>query len=348
MRGGLRRVLEEPIRSFWSGSHGPGRIALTAVTAPLAGLFGGLVRARNLAFDTGLVPSERGPIPVVSVGNLAVGGTGKTPVARWIVDLLLDRGRRPALVTRGYGEDELLLHRRWHPEVPVVVARRRLDGVRTAAEEGRDVAVLDDGFQHRRLARDLDLVLLSPSHPFPPRVLPRGPYREPLGALRRAHLLLVTWKGEEERRDGRDLLEVLRRIPGLPPAHLLGLRSGRWADLDGERAPPPEGSVLVLSSVARPGSVEALIREAGVSHMDVMAFPDHHPYRAEDVTKILRRAGGRTVVTTEKDAVKLLAFRERLPSVRVLPLEVAPGQALSQVEDALDRVLDGAAPGPTP
>ncbi len=370
MTGLLRRALEGPIRSYWSGDSGIARIPLTAVTAPLAGLFGGGVRARNLAFDAGLLPSERAPIPVVSVGNLAVGGTGKTPVARWVVDLLLLRGRRPALVTRGYGEDELLLHRRWHPEVPVMVARRRLDGVRAAAAAGRDVVVLDDGFLHRRLARELDLVLLSPSHPFPPRVLPRGPYREPLGALRRAHLLLVTWKGEEERRVGRGLVEALRRVPGLPPAHLLGLRSRGWEDLDGREAGPPEGPILLLTSVARPESVVALVRGAlargvpdreapdgeasdgepvpgdvGTPHMDVLAFPDHHPYRAGDIPEILRRAGGRTVVTTEKDAVKLVAFRTHLPPVRVLPLGVEPGSTLPVVVEALDRVLADAASG---
>ncbi len=300
---------------------------MTAVTAPLASLYGLGVRGRNLAFDGGFFPQEDAPIPVVSVGNLAVGGTGKTPTTRWVVDLLRAGGSRPAVVSRGYGEDELLLHRRWNPEVPVIRAPRRIQGVREAADRGCDVAVLDDGFQHRWLARELDLVLLSPAHPFPPRVLPRGPYRERLGALRRAHLLLVTAKGEGEMTRARALAETLASIPGLPPAHLLSLLPGAWESLSGAPAPPPEGPVLVVGSVARPESVRALLEETGVSCMDVLAFPDHHPYREGDVEEILRRARGRMVVTTEKDAVKLDVFRDRLPSARVLTLRVEAGSA---------------------
>jgi tetraacyldisaccharide 4'-kinase len=334
VRGGIRRIAEDRMRRFWGGTPGMSRPVMTAVTAPLASLYGLGVRGRNLAFDGGLFPQEQAPIPVVSVGNLAVGGTGKTPVTRWIVDLLRRQGFRPAVVSRGYGEDELLLHRRWNPEVPVIRAPRRIQGVREAAERGCDVAVLDDGFQHRWLARELDLVLLSPADPFPPRVLPRGPYRERLGALRRAHLLLVIAKGEGEMTRARTLLATLGSISGLPPTHLLSLLPGPWESLSGDPAPPPEGPVLAVSSVARPESVRALLAETGVSCMDVLAFPDHHPYREGDVEEILRRAGGRMVVTTEKDAVKLEVFRDRLPSARVLPLrvEAGPAQGPSAVE----------------
>lgn len=325
MRRGVRRAVEDRMRRFWAGDAGRSRFVMTAVTAPLASLYDLGVRGRNLAFDGGLFRQEDGPIPVVSVGNLAVGGTGKTPITRWVVALLRQGGSRPAVVSRGYGEDEILLHRRWNPDVPVIRAPRRIQGVREAATRGRDVVVLDDGFQHRWLARDVDLVLLSPAHPFPPRVLPRGPYRERLGALRRAHLLLVTAKGEGEMARGRTLVETLRSIPGLPACHLLSLLPGPWETLSGGPASTPEGPVLAVGSVARPDSLRVLVEETGVPCMDVLAFPDHHPYREGDVEEILRRAGGRVIVTTEKDAVKLDVFRDRLPSVRVLPLRIEAG-----------------------
>jgi tetraacyldisaccharide 4'-kinase len=336
VKGGIRRTVEDRMRRYWGGEPGMSRLIMTAVTAPLASLYGLGVRGRNLAFEAGLFQQEDPPIPVVSVGNLAVGGTGKTPITRWVVDLLRQGGSWPAVVSRGYGEDELLLHRRWNPEVPVIRAPRRIRGVLEAAGRGCDVAVLDDGFQHRWLGRHVDLVLLSPAHPFPPRVLPRGPYRERLGALRRAHLLLVTAKGEGEMAPARALVETLASIPGLPPSHMLSLLPGPWETLSGDPAPAPEGPVLAVGSVARPESVWALLEEVGVSCMDVLAFPDHHPYREGDVEEILRRAGGRMVVTTEKDAVKLEVFQDRLHSVRVLPLRVEAGS--TQGRSALEAV----------
>lgn len=348
MRSG-RGGVEARIRRYWAGELGLSRLVLTGVTAPLANLYGGGVGLRNLAFDRGLLPRRQGPIPVVSVGNLAVGGTGKTPVARWVVDLLLEAGLRPALVSRGYGEDELLLHRRWHPGIPVIRAPSRIEGVRAAAEQGRDVAVLDDGFQHRWLARELDLVLLSPAHPFPPRLLPRGPYREPLSALRRAHLLLVTPKGKREDRPGEALVATLRSVPGLPPVHLVSLHPGEWEDLAGDRAAAPEGPVLAVSSVARPESFVTLLEETGMPSVDLMAFPDHHPYGLGDVERITGRAAGRTLVTTEKDAVKLLPFRNRLPGVRVLPLRVRAEPAAGRaVQAALRKAVGGHGAGRDP
>jgi tetraacyldisaccharide 4'-kinase len=342
MRGPGTAGLEARIRRYWAGEPGLSRLVLTGVTAPLASLYGGGVGLRNLAFDSGLLPRREGAIPVVSVGNLAVGGTGKTPVARWVVKLLVEEGFRPALVSRGYGEDELLLHRRWHPGIPVIRAPNRIEGVRAATEQGRDVAVLDDGFQHRWLARELDLVLLSPAHPFPPRLLPRGPYREPLGALRRAHLLLVTSKGKGEEGPGADLVATLRSVPGLPPVHLVSLHPGEWEDLAGGPAAVPEGPVLAVTSVARPESFVALLEETGIPAGDLLAFPDHHPYGQGEVDEIQRRAGGRTVVTTEKDAVKLHAFRNRLPRVRVLPLRVhAEPLAGRAVQAALRKAVGG-------
>ncbi len=317
---------------------------LAPVALPLALLFGAGVRIRNLLYGRGALSAHRAPLPVISVGNLTVGGTGKTPVSGWIVDRLQAKGTRPALITRGYGADEVELHRRWNPEAPVIVDSDRLAACRRAAEAGAGVCVLDDGFQHRRLARDVDIVLLSPADPLPARLLPRGPYREPLGALRRADLVLIPYRTEEERKRCRELTDRLGRHGGFPPVYPLSLEPGAWEDLAGRPASAPEGPVVVLCSVARPESVASVARTAGAAVEEVLVYPDHHEYDDEDVGEIRRSARGRTLVTTEKDAVKLTSHRGRLGDPRVVPLRPAPVGAVAR---ALDRALDGALAGET-
>lgn len=332
------RRLGPTLQRFWRGERSALTPVLVVLTLPLSLLFGAGVRIRNLLYDHGLLPSRAGPIPVVSIGNLAVGGTGKTPVSAWIARELRAQGRTPALVARGYGEDELLLHRRWNPEVPVIRAPKRLEGIREAARQGCDVAVLDDGFQHRALERDLDLVLLSPAHPLPPRLLPRGPFREGLRSLRRAHAVLVTSKGELQEEAARVLVRELESLPGQRPIHVVPLVPGPWEELDGSLAPDPEGDLLALASVAEPAAFVTLVTERTGRAPELVAFPDHHPYTSRDVEEVVRRAGGRTVVTTEKDAVKLLPFRHLMPRVRVLPLVPRPGSLGERIlKDLLQR-----------
>jgi tetraacyldisaccharide 4'-kinase len=344
-------TLERGVRRYWKGDAGPlAAPLLTAVTAPLAALFGVAVRLRNRAFDTGLLRSRTVPVPVISVGNLSVGGTGKTPVAGWIVDRLVARGCTPAVVSRGYGEDEIALHRRWHPQVVLTANPDRVAAALEAVDQGADVVVLDDGFQHRALARDADIVLVSAHDPFPPRLLPRGPWREPLGSLQRASLVLVTGKGDEGVRSGEDLLMVLHDLPQHPPLGRVGILASRWTTLGGESAQPPEPGeeVLVVASIAHPQELERMLREAGLGggpegpSLALLAYPDHHAYSEAQVGRILERAGGRRIVTTEKDAVKLAAFAplvEAVPAPRVLTLRVDPAPGVDRL---LDRLLDRA------
>jgi tetraacyldisaccharide 4'-kinase len=170
----MRALLERPIRNLWDGRGGALRVPLALLTLPPALVFGPCREAATSSSTTASSRRNGRRIPVVSVGNLTVGGTGKTPVSRWLMEEARRLGVTPALVARGYGEDEILLHRRWNPDVPVVVAPRRIDGVARAAAEGAGICILDDGFQHRRLARDLDILLLSVHDPLPARLLPGG------------------------------------------------------------------------------------------------------------------------------------------------------------------------------
>ena len=317
------------LHQLWRGEGGFGSTALGVIASPLAALFGTAVRTRNFLYNVGALPASSAALPVISIGNLAVGGTGKTPLSGWLIRQLIRRGWKPALVTGGYGEDEILLHRKWNPQVPVIVAQRRLDGARESLELGRDIVVVDDGFQHRRMKREVDIVLLSPAHRFPPRLLPRGPFREPLEALRRAQLVLVIAKGGCELESARALVAELRRMPGIPQVEIFSFQPGEWETLDGNPEAPPAGSPLAVSSIAEPGGFFRIVEEQLGVKPESFSFPDHHPYTEGEVIRISERAGSRWIATTEKDAVKLVSFRELLPTVRVLPLVPIAGDELA-------------------
>jgi tetraacyldisaccharide 4'-kinase len=340
-----RRRLEAAVRRWWDGEARGFRWTLVSFALfPVEWLFRLVVGVRGWAFQRRLASIVRGPIPVISVGNLSVGGTGKTPVAAWLLGHLTERGLRPALILRGYGRDEVLLHRRWNPEAVVVAGRNRLEAVRRAAEEGAQVAVLDDGFQHRRLHRDLDLVLVGAEEGLPGPLLPRGPFREPARALRRADAVILTEKADSRQGAGV-LVERLHAIaPGLPVVRARLLPDG-WTDLHGSPASPPEGPVLAACSIARPESFRRILREVGSASVDLAAFPDHHEYDLADVADLGRRleslrggASGGTLVVTEKDAVKLAPFADALPETRVLALrvEMEEGEILARLLTALD------------
>lgn len=295
------------VRRMWAGEAGlSGAFARTALI-PGEALFRAGGALRREGYDRGLLSREAGAIPVVSVGNLSVGGTGKTPLSSWMVRQLQIHGELPALVARGYGRDEMLLHARWTPSVPVIADPDRREGVREAARQGATVAVLDDGFQHRRLAREVDLVLVAVEEGLPGALLPRGPFREPASALDRAHGLIVTRKAGTAEATRGLALELRRRFPRavtcavhLAPGSLRRLSVGQAAG-----SSSPDGPVTVATAVARPETVRSSVRAAGHEVRSLEAFPDHHEFTAADLDRLLERSGGGAIVVTEKDAVKL-------------------------------------------
>ncbi len=336
--------LPRELTRMWRGDRGLLPFVLGALTAPLSAAFGVAVRGRNLLYDAGLLASRRAPLPVVSVGNLAVGGAGKTPVSAWVARTLEQAGRRPAIVLRGYGDDEPLLHARWNPSVPVLRAPRRIQGVEEAARQGRDVVVLDDGYQHRALHRDVNLLLLSPAHHLPPRLLPRGPFRESLMAMRRADRILITAKGDHELEGARALADEVGRIPGLAPVEVFAFRAGSWENLHGAPEPPPPGDTFVVTSVAEPSGFVHLVTERTGRSPRSVAFRDHHAFSARDADWISRAAeSAGWISVTEKDAVKLLPLEALLPPARVLPLVPVPPPDLGPwIVDAVAAERTGA------
>lgn len=327
------------VARWWRGEGGASGAALSVVTLPLEWAFRLASGARRRAYGAGVLRSSAAGIPVVAVGNLTVGGTGKTPLAGWITRMLLEEGWRPAVVRRPYGDDETLLHRRWNPGAVVVADSNRLRGILDAVSQGADVAVLDDGFQHLRVRRGLDVVVVSCEQGLEGRCLPRGPFRERSDALGRADLVIVSRKGAPEVRS-RALADAVReQFPDLPVARVR-FRAGSWTDLAGVPAAPPYGEVLAVSSVAEPESFLAMARDCAEGGVESMAFPDHHPYDLGDIERIQRRARGRVIVTTEKDAVKLTELKTHEPGVRVLPMELRwdEGEALVKacIRDSLE------------
>ena len=314
------------IARWWRGEAGAVGSLASVLALPAAAAYRGVTTLRNVAFDRGLLGVEQADVPVISVGNISVGGTGKTPFAGWVVRELLADGRTPALLCRGHGSDEPLLHERWNPDAQVVTNADRRAGAREAVCNGADILVLDDGFQHRRLGRDLDIVLVAPPHRIRGRLLPRGPFRESGRALHRADAVVLMHKGESTAEEGGAMDGLARTVaevrPDLPRLQAR-LAPGSWRSLDGQEAQRPQmADLLGVTSVADPGAFGPFVTASTGATVAVTAYPDHHEYSETDVRAITDAAAGRTVVTTEKDSVKLVRFAHLLPDVRVLSLRL--------------------------
>ncbi|HMI58347.1 MAG TPA: tetraacyldisaccharide 4'-kinase, partial [Gemmatimonadaceae bacterium] len=260
------------------------------------------------------IPARAPRIPAVSVGNLTVGGTGKTPVSSWLATQLEERGTHSAIVLRGYGDDEPLVHARLTPELPVVVNADRLEAIARAADAGAEVAVLDDGFQHRRVSRVADIVLVSADAPDAPvRLLPSGPYREGLSALRRASLVIVTRKAASLVQAHAVAAIVARAAPkvlvsvvhlALDAVHFEGRATVPLASIDKRR-------VLAIAGVGNAAAFGDQLRQAGAV-VRMRAFADHHPFSEADAKVLARDLGADEIaLCTLKDAVKLLPLWPR-------------------------------------
>jgi tetraacyldisaccharide 4'-kinase len=291
--------------------YGRGKLPRTAraLLAPAEMLYRAVVATRGMLYDRGVFAAENFSVPVLSIGNLSVGGTGKTPVAAWCAQRLAAKGMRPGIVLRGYGGDETIVHRRLNEGIPVIAAAERVRGIREAIAQGVDAVVLDDAFQHRRAARDADIVLVNADvWSGPPRLLPAGPWREPLRSARRANLAIITRKTadkatvEDVRRALANAAPRVRvATVHLAPGELRSTSTGQSLPLrvlDG-------ADLTAIAAIAHPDSFFKQLTELGAI-VRPHSFPDHHAFTREQARSLAARAGNSDfVVCTLKDAVKL-------------------------------------------
>ena len=329
--------------SLWRADAGWAPLARAAL-GPASVLYRAGTGVRNAMYDRGVLPIAQPQVPVISVGNLAVGGTGKTPVAAWMAATLKAHGGRPAIVMRGYGGDESRVHELINPEIPVFVNADRAEGVRDAARAGVDVAVLDDAFQHRRLSRLEDVVLVSADQWREPiRLLPAGPWRELPSALSRASMVVITRKamaGPQAESLLARLAPLTRTgagaVAALEPGDLRNVVTGEARSLSDIRG----SRVLAAAGIGDPDSFAAQLREAG-AHVEMRTFPDHHAYDAPDVERLIRDARVFDhIVCTLKDAVKLgPRWPREGPPLWYVSLRCRIEVGVAEISAMLDRVL---------
>ena len=306
------------------------------------------VHLRNRRFDktgTGL----RVSVPVISVGNLTVGGTGKTPMVIDLASRLVARGFSPAVVARGYAaeegqpNDEELLIRRHAPAVAYVADPDRVAAAREAIDRCHaDVIILDDGFQHRRLARDLDMVLIDATCPWGfGHLLPRGLLREPPSALRRAHAIVVT---RSDQVSAAQLTRLLDQLHHLAPDAAPLTSHHRVLDihaLDGSAAAIAlaQRRIVAFAAIGNPSAFRATLQRMGANIVREKWFRDHHRYTEYDVSwlsTLMRRADAELLVTTEKDAVKLERLAgDTAPRIAVVTIAIDFPAAHGTILDSL-------------
>ena len=336
-----------------AAATGPLHQALAPLAHMAAFAYGLGVRARNSLWDANIRTPTSVGIPVISVGNVSVGGTGKTPFVRWCVEALQASGHHPVIALRGYGardgvSDEAEEFRVMLPGVPVAVGADRVASIARAraADQRIDCAVLDDAFQHRQIARDLDIVLVDAGRPaINGALLPAGWLREPARALRRASMVIVT------RATCIDpiLTAQIERLHGAPPVAWTrhawlrverfgaGGRDMPLAALDGAH-------LVVATALARPEAFVADVAAHGGRIAGDFRFRDHHAFTARDVETIAARARakGAAVICSGKDWAKLSRLVHEPAGVEWLV--VRAGMAYLGGEAAVRAAISGVAP----
>lgn len=315
----------------------------------------GAITLRNMAYDRQWFKSYSAAVPVVSLGNLTTGGTGKTPVAAWIANWCLSRGVNPGLLSRGYrslegqaegtANDEKRVLDRLCPQVPHVQQRDRVQGARRLTGEFQcSLLILDDGFQHRRLRRDLDIVLIDALEPWGyGHLLPRGLLREPLSSLRRADLILIT-RADHAPAETRE--QIRRRIqaaggPGdcvdvaFTPQRLIGDSIEPCETVRGAR-------VLAFCGIGNPDGFRQTLTSLGCQAI-LQAYPDHYHYRPLDLEHLARSAREASVdmvLTTLKDLVKIPPGAWTGPPLRAVDIGVSFPAGNTPLVTALERCID--------
>lgn len=294
--------------------NGPLFMPLKIVLSIISLIYAIAIFLRAVCYKVHIFKTHRAPLKVISVGNITLGGTGKTPFVITLAKILEEELKKNVCVLiRGYGWDEQAMLKKNLTDTPVLVGQDRTHSSHKAVKlYGSDTAVLDDGFQHWELGRDLDMVLLDSRNPFGNgRLFPRGILREPKNSLKRADIVVFT-KTNKKNIDLDKIADEIKKInkavvfleAAHTPVHLYENKTRKiypLSHLKGRR-------VMLLSSIGDPAYFEDTVTDLGAEIAEHIKFPDHHNYKSCDIDRIMKRCGERNfdfVVTTEKDIVKL-------------------------------------------
>jgi tetraacyldisaccharide 4'-kinase len=344
------------------GSRGVAPSLTRGMLAAASLAYWAAVRLRNLAYDWAILRSRRAGVSVISVGNLTAGGTGKSPFVRWLAEWFREQGWRPVVLSRGYRSapgrpnDEFLEMRRRAPELLHLQGPDRTRLAQRAVDEfGAQVIILDDGFQHRRLARDLEIVLIDATEPFGYGwLLPRGLLREPLSALARARAVVLTRAdqvSESERlaiwrRVAHHAPSVVRCEAAFVPCDLVDER-GETHPLESLRGQP----VFGFAGIGQPDNFRRTLESLGCRVVGFRPFPDHHAYTSDDLEQLHSagvQLGARFLVCTEKDAVKISRDRPDSLPTRAVRIDATLLSSSREFEELLRGTIVREANGSQP
>ena len=330
-------------------------------------LYSAAARIRNLAYDYRILPVHRAGAPVISLGNITTGGTGKTPLAAWLANWLTTAGCKPALISRGYrslksksvkdgqsmtepheSNDEKLVLDRLCPGIPHLQQQDRVESAKRAISEfGCDTLILDDGFQHRRLHRDLDLVLIDAMQPWGyGYVLPRGLLRENLVGLKRADLILITRADQLTESQRLIMRAMLIEIRGTDESVEVAFRPSRLLDPQWQSRPLADAEgrkAFAFCGIGNPDAFRRTVESIGASCLELEPFPDHHHYNQAELTKLAKRARELSVdvvFTTMKDLVKIPAAAWTGPPLFAVEIDVQFLKGGDLLESRLRRLIE--------
>ena len=320
---------------------------------PLSWAYGGAIQLRNNLFDRGIMSSSQFDVPVISVGNITTGGTGKTPVIQSLIHWALENNYKPGVVSRGYGGnytdvqevdvnldsatelfgDEPVLTKAKFPSVPFYVCRERSRAVSEMLKtQDVNLVLADDAFQHRALSRDLDIVLIDATqNETQYKLLPEGRLREPLEELSRAHFVMITkWNlASDHQKEFLSNLVMNNTSSSLDSIIHCKYEISNWNELE------TLGSVQLATAIGNPKAFEMMLSQK----LEVNAhkkFRDHHPYTKSDIDQLLQ--SGLPLITTEKDFVKIKATGVDTGSIYVAKLELTFDESMEKLFGAINKL----------
>ena len=325
------------------------RTGLSALELP----YEGIVRLRNYGYDHGIFTVSQASVPVISVGNITLGGTGKTPLVAWLANWFITHNQKPAIISRGYKakkghlSDEAAELNMLLPSVPHFANRQRIIAAQNATEDGSNILLLDDGFQHRKIDRDINLVTIDASDPFGcNRIFPRGLLREPLEGLQRADAIILTRTDQVSIKARNEIQAECSRLlgshkkPWIQTEH----RPTKLRLADGTTEPfqlLQNKRILSVSAIGNPAAFQKTLIALGHTPVATLTFPDHHQYTADDIfyiSKKTEQVRADIVLTTLKDLVKLPLGTVCDRPVYALEIGMHFHSGLQELEDLLKKI----------